>query len=208
MTNTNLKIIQLNVGGFDNNFTYIIIGENNAAILIDPTGSKEVIENSIKSNKLNVVAQIVTHSHPDHCELVDYFKEKGIKLVEFDLKKVFEEKEIILAGVKVKAILTPGHLHDSKCFIIGDNIFSGDTLFVKGVGTTHYGGNDLDLEKSLNYLATLDSNLILWPGHNYGGASALLGVALSNSHIKPSKKTHDLIKKKVEDYEKNSARKY
>lgn len=208
MTKDSVKVIQLNVGGFDNNFTYIIASENNQAILIDPTGSKEVIEGVIKKSSLKIVAQLLTHSHPDHCELVDYFKEKGVKLIEFDLKKAFEEKEILLAGVKIKAISTPGHLDDSKCFIVGSNLFSGDTLFVKGVGTTHYGGNDLDLEKTLNFLSTLDEDLVLWPGHNYGGATSLLRVALNNSHIKPSKKTHEIIKKKVDEYEKNSSKKY
>ena len=127
-----VKVIQLSVGGFDNNFTYIVVGENNSAIMIDPTGTKKVIEETIKNNKLNIVAQLVTHSHPDHCELVDYFEKKGIKLVEFDLKKSFEEKETILGGIKIKTILVPGHMSDSKCYIIENNIFTG-TLIRKRV---------------------------------------------------------------------------
>jgi len=203
-------IVQLAVGGFDNNFSYLIIGKNNEAFLIDATGSKEVIEKAVLKHKATLVGQIITHSHLDHCELVDYFKSKRVKLIDFNEieGKKFAEKTIELAGVKVKAISTPGHLNDSKCFIIENNIFTGDTLFVRGIGTTAYGGNDAVLKETLEYLCTLNPSLFLWPGHDYGGAKSTLEEALNNSHIKPGKKAHDIIRDKVNEYEKKHGKKY
>jgi len=205
-----MKVVQISVEGFDNNFSYLIIGENKEAFLIDPTGSKDIIEEVVKENKVNVVAQLLTHSHPDHYELVDYFKSKGIKLIDFKeiIKKPFLEKEIEIAGVKVKVISTPGHYKDCVCFVIENNIFTGDTLFVRGIGTTAYGGNDLLLTKTLEYLSALSPKLILWPGHNYGGSSSTLKEALDNSHIKPGKKAHEKIKEKVKEYENKFGKKY
>lgn len=196
-----MKIIQLEVGGFDNNFSYILVGENNNAVIIDPTGDKELIENTLIKNKLNLVAQLTTHAHPDHTELVNYFLKKAIKLKSFeDFKK---EKKFTLAGINFEIIFTPGHTKDSVCFLVEDNLFTGDTLFCKGIGTTAYGGNDKELNDSLDYLSTFKKEIILWPGHNYGGKSSTLGEALSFSHISPSEKVLEEIKKKVSEYEKD-----
>jgi glyoxylase-like metal-dependent hydrolase (beta-lactamase superfamily II) len=201
MQNIIMRIIQLNVGGFDNNYSYIIIGENNKAILIDPTGNKKIIEKTIAEKNLTIVVQLLTHSHPDHCELANYFLKKGIKIKKFE--DLFKEKEFEIAGIKIKVLFTLGHTKDSVCFLIENNLFTGDTLFVKGIGTTAYGGNEKELEKTLNYLHTLPQELIIWPGHNYGGNTSSLKEALSFSHKKPSDKVLEEIKKKVKEYEKD-----
>lgn len=197
-----MKVIQIDVGGFDNNFSYLVIGENNEAILIDATGNKELIEKEIQKNNLKVILQLITHRHPDHTELVPYFKSKGIPFLQYeDFKK---EAGFIVANLLVKVIFTPGHTSDGVCFLIENNLFTGDTLFVKGVGSTDFGGNEKQLENSLNLLETLKPEINIWPGHNYGGKSVLLGEALRNSHKKPSKETLQKIKKRVEDYEKEN----
>jgi hydroxyacylglutathione hydrolase len=195
-----MEIIQLNVGGFDNNLSYLIVGEKNETILIDATGDKEVIKKAIKENNLKLVLQLLTHEHFDHIELVSYFEKRGVPIKKFeDFQK---EKEFEIAGIKVKVLFTPGHTNDSVCFLIENNLFTGDTLFIAGIGTVDYGGNVKELEESLAFLSTLDKEIILWPGHNYGGIKSTLGKALKNSHIKPSKEMLEEIKKKVSEYEK------
>jgi len=197
------NVLQLEVGGFDKNYSYLVTGKSkNETILIDPTGSVEVIENAIQKNELKVVLILLTHSHPDHKELASHFALTGIKVFEPKKGLVGRAEEISVAEMKIEAIHTPGHTPESVCYLIDKNIFSGDTLFVKGVGTTAYGGNDKELKESLDFLSSFDKKLRLWPGHNYGGTSSTLGTALSNSHIKPSEKTLEEIKKRVEAYEK------
>jgi glyoxylase-like metal-dependent hydrolase (beta-lactamase superfamily II) len=198
-----IKVIQLNVHGFDNNFSYIVFNENSKeCIIIDPTGELKIIQSALETNNIKVKTILLTHSHPDHCELFDYFKSIGIN--SFVPKEGFvgQVEEILVAGINVKVIHVPGHTKESVCFLIENNLFSGDTLFVRGVGTTDYGGNDSELGLSLAFLSTLDKKIVLWPGHDYGGTKAFLGEALNNSHIKPSEKTLEKIKKKVEEYEK------
>lgn len=195
-----MKIIQIEVGGFDNNFSYLIIGKNHESILIDPTGSAEKIEEEISKNRALVKGLFFTHSHPDHCELAEYFSKD--KRVFFPKPGFSGEKEIIeFAGIKIELIHLPGHTADSAAYLIENNLFSGDTIFCKGVGTTAYGGNYKELENSLDYLFTLSENIILWPGHNYGGKACKLKEALDNSHIRPTEKVLEKIKKKVEEYE-------
>lgn len=202
-----MEIIQIDVNGFDSNFSYIVVGENNNGIIIDPTGDLNKILEVINKKKLVIVAQLLTHAHPDHIENVDYFLEKKVPLRKYE--DFLKEPEFVIAGVKFKTLFTPGHTSDSVCFLVGKgNLITGDTLFVRGVGTTAYGGNDKELNDSLNYLHTLPSDLIIWPGHNYGGASATLKEALSNSTIKPSEKVLEDIKKRVNEYDKISSNKF
>ncbi len=194
-----MKVIQIDVGGFDNNFSYLVVGENNEAILIDATGNKEAIEEEIQKNNLKVTLQLITHRHPDHTEFVPYFKSKGIPFLQYE--DFLKERGFMVGSLLVKVIFTPGHTSDSVCFLIENNLFTGDTLFVKGVGTTNYGGNEEKLEESLNLLETLDSKIKMWPGHNYGGKNSLLGKALRNSHVKPNKEFLKDLHKRISDYE-------
>jgi hydroxyacylglutathione hydrolase len=196
-----IKILQLAVGGFDKNFSYLIYDENKIAVLIDPTGDKEIIEKAIKENSLEVILQLLTHRHPDHTELVPYFKEKGIPFLQYE--DFLKESGFRVGSILIKTIFTPGHTSDSVCFLIEENLFTGDTLFVKGVGTTAYGGDEKKLHNSLNKLETLPKDMIVWPGHNYNGNKTTLGDALKFAHKKPSEKVLEEIKKKVKEYEKD-----
>jgi len=201
-----MKIIQIEVKGFDNNFSYLIIGKNNKSILIDPTGDIESIQKEITKNKTNIIGILLTHSHPDHCELVEHFS-KNTKVLFPKEGKLGEIELIKLAGLEIKLIHLPGHTNDSVAYYIENNLFSGDTIFCKGVGTTAYGGNLEELKNSLNFLFSLEKNIILWPGHNYGGATCTLIEALNNSHIHPGKKALEKIHKMVSEYESKLNRK-
>lgn len=176
-----MKIIQIPVKGFDSNFSYLLVGTAGKAVLIDPAGSIEKIEHAINKNKLRIALQLITHSHPDHTQNVDYFSKKGIPLKKFlDLKKgpSFEA-----AGMKIETLFLPGHTSDSACFLTGNNLFTGDVLFADGAGRTDFGGSETEMRSSLEKLAALSKKnpeIIIWPGHNYGGAKSTLKKALEN----------------------------
>ena len=198
-----VKVIQIGVGGFDHNFSYLVhsgASDSKEAALIDPTGNLGVIETELERHKVKVVLQLFTHLHPDHVELLGHFKSKGVAAFKPKPGPLGKIEEISAAGLEIRAIHTPGHTKDSVCFLIENNFFSGDTIFVKGVGTTFYGGDEAELNKTLLFLSTLDTNLTLWPGHKYGGASSSLGAALKNSHFTPSASVLDEIHKKVAQY--------
>ncbi|MCX6800888.1 MAG: MBL fold metallo-hydrolase [Candidatus Diapherotrites archaeon] len=174
-----VKIIQVNVRGFDNNFSYLVIGKNGGAVLIDATGSIEEIEKAIRKNDAKVIFQLVTHSHFDHAGNVNCFIEKGILLKSFeDLKKC---PEIEVAGFRIETLFLPGHTSDSVCFLIKNNLFTGDVLFADGTGRADFGGDENEMRASLEKLSAFSKKnpeIIIWPGHNYGGAKAMLKEAL------------------------------
>ncbi len=62
---------------------------------------------------------------------------------------------------------TPGHTMGSVCYICGDTIFSGDTLFCCSVGRTDFpGSNPAMMTASLKKLYDLPGNYKVFPGHD------------------------------------------
>ena len=72
---------------------------------------------------------------------------------------------------------TPGHTPGSQCFLVDGRLVSGDTLFIGACGRTDLPGSDpTEMYYSLTQrLAALPDETILFPGHNYGGASSTIG---------------------------------
>ena len=62
---------------------------------------------------------------------------------------------------------TPGHTSGSVCIYSEKEkiLFSGDTLFMYGVGRTDLGGNSMELSASLKKLMALPGDTVVLPGH-------------------------------------------
>ena len=68
------------------------------------------------------------------------------------------------------------HAPEGVCFIIGDTVFTGDTLLPSGVGRIDLpGGDAAAMNKSIALLRTLPPSLTAYPGH---GPSMPLGELL------------------------------
>ena len=79
---------------------------------------------------------------------------------------VKDGEELALYGMTVKVLHTPGHTEGSCCYIIGNVLFSGDTLFNLGAGRTDFpSGNPGQMQKSLDKLFSLDFDYSVFPGH-------------------------------------------
>lgn len=76
---------------------------------------------------------------------------------------------VLRAGtVALEVIATPGHTPGSVCLRAGDAcIFTGDTLFARGIGRTDLPGGDEDAiyASITDRLYTLPGGLIAYPGH-------------------------------------------
>ena len=76
-----------------------------------------------------------------------------------------------------KFIHTPGHTPGSQCIIYKDRrLFTGDTYFIGNCGRVDFpDSNADDMRKSLlDKLAKLPDDMIMYPGHNYGGEFTLI----------------------------------
>jgi len=157
--------------GIDTN-TYVIYDENTLeTIAIDPAFDSKRIINFIERNKLKLKEIVLTHYHYDHIGAVDDLKElygcnvsihkndvKGLKDPKLNLSKkgfkrpisisadkILLDKSVIKAGdVNLRVIHTPGHTQGSICLKVKneDIIFTGDTIFMDGIGRWDLEGGD------------------------------------------------------------------
>ena len=99
---------------------------------------------------------------------------EGLKIVtgvsDSDLRLVESGDVLDLGQVEIRFLHTPGHTPGSQCFLIGDRLVAGDTLFVQGCGRVDLPGGDPDAmyESLTGKLAKLPPETVLFPGHNYG----------------------------------------
>lgn len=78
--------------------------------------------------------------------------------------------EITIPGFRVKCLSTPFHTPGSMCFLIGDCLFTGDSLFHLGVGRSDLpGGDEGSRLSSLRKIASLPGKTRFYPGHGKGG---------------------------------------
>ena len=87
-----------------------------------------------------------------------------------------------LGSLDIKVVSTPGHTEGSVCFFVGDNIYTGDTLFDRSIGRTDLiGGSQATLEESLRKLISLESDYNIYPGH--GSVSTLYKQIKFNPYL-------------------------
>ena len=175
---------------------YLLIDEETKeAIVIDLGGDFGVIQKELEKYGANLKYILNTHGHFDHIiEEKDIQDRTGVPVYiheddKFLLQNLtvqtaalgipdvlppkdvitFNENSILKLGNKtIKIIHTPGHTQGSCCFLIEDNLFSGDTLFYGSVGRTDLaGGNFKQLQHSIvNILFQLNDNINVYPGHD------------------------------------------
>ena len=77
------------------------------------------------------------------------------------------DRDTVSCGeMRFRVLHTPGHTQGSACFLCGDTLFCGDTVFAYGYGRTDLAGGDAQaLADSLERLAAIPENLKLCPGH-------------------------------------------
>ena len=177
--------------------SYLLIDEDSKeAVLIDLGGDYHAIKDELEKNNASLKYILNTHGHFDHIlgerdaqEVFDvpvYVHEEDKYLVENLPKqlerfgfaanaqppkniKTFTEKDIFKIGDKeIKVIHTPGHTPGSVCFLVGKQLFSGDTLFYTSVGRTDFeGGSFAQLSNSIKEkLFKLDDDIDVYPGHD------------------------------------------
>jgi len=188
-----MKVHQIQVGSMQN-FTYIVEDvDTGEAILIDPSWELVELELIIKRNDLKIKYIVNTHHHFDHTmgneAMAESTKAPIIQHELSELKHDITVKDgdyIEFGNSKLKVLHTPGHSMDSICLIGDGKIFSGDTLFVGNCGRIDLpGGSAKELYHSLfDVLHTLDDNLVLYSGHNYGNSeTSTIGQEKITNHV-------------------------
>lgn len=162
-------------------YTYII-GDSvsREACIIDPV--VEQLQRDLKViNELNLKLTwaLDTHIHADHITAADALRRatgcktagaKSAGLACAD-KLLAEGDEIRAGAIHIKVLELPGHTSESIGFLVGDKIFTGDALLIRGCGRTDFqNGNAGTLYDSIHKkVFTLPDATLIYPAHDYNG---------------------------------------
>ena len=126
------------------------------ALIIDPVLDRvEQYLLLLKELNLDLVKVVDTHIHADHITGMGILRDKTKCItimgeqsaVDVVAMRVKEGDQITLEGISLHLIYTPRHTNDSYSFKMNDRIFTGDTLFIRGLGRPHFQAVDENEQK-------------------------------------------------------------
>lgn len=200
------------------NFSYLIGDrETGQALVVDPAYGVGEILDLAAADGMAITGVLATHHHPDHVggSMMGYNIEGLTSVLERVSVPVHAHREeaglvvrvtgldpsavvghyggdrVTVGAIDVEMLHTPGHTPGSQCFLVDGMLVAGDTLFLQGCGRTDLPGSDpAAMYESLQRLAALPDDTVIYPGHRYSVASAgtLAAVKDSNMVFKPPSK--------------------
>lgn len=179
--------------------------------IVDPGDNSVAIKNLIENHKDKLKYILLTHGHFDHIGYAKQLRQEtnaqivigkaeerfladsnlnlalpfmGISLSPFKPDIAIRDNDVIKLGeTEIKFLWTPGHTIGSGCYVIGNNIFTGDTLMKQSMGRTDLPtGSNKDMADSLKRLAHLHGEFNIYPGH--GDMTTLTYERANNYYIK------------------------
>ncbi|HEX3426061.1 MAG TPA: MBL fold metallo-hydrolase [Acidimicrobiales bacterium] len=139
-----------------------------------------------------IVALLERQTIPIHVNAAEAeWVEKSTGVSAGDLVTHASGDTLQVGGIDIQLLHTPGHTPGSQCFLVGPRLVSGDTLFLEGCGRTDLPGSDSGaMFDSLQRLAALPDDTIVFPGHRYSEppAARLAEIKDVNFVFKPKSK--------------------
>ena len=178
-------------------FAYLLGEEGGGpGLVIDPADDADRILAEAEKNRIKVQYILNTHAHVDHVMGNEEMKRKtgaqiiihekdapSLTRIPTSMLSMFGGKPsppadqtvkdgdtIQVGSLSLKVLHTPGHSPGAICIHVDSMVFTGDTLFVGGVGRTDLpgGSSPMMLRSIQTKLLTLPDETLVLPGHNYG----------------------------------------
>lgn len=192
--NENIIAKRLIVGSLSANCWIVGSEGSREGMVIDPGGNAEVINQAITASGFAIKIIVLTHGHSDHIAALyevrertgaevaihiadaDFLEGRGQYSSQFGISyktppspdRLLREGDIIDVGNKRFSVIhTPGHTPGSICLLSGKSVFTGDTLFRRGIGTTLMPGSSRPqlINSIITRLMVLPDNTTIYPGH-------------------------------------------
>ena len=164
------------------------------------TTSAQQLVDAIREHRYDVRWLLETHAHADHLSAAQWLKTQfpnaplaigeGIRQVQEAFRPVYnlgddfradgsqfdhlfvDGERFALGNIQARVIAVPGHTSDSSAYLIGDALFTGDSLFMPDGGTARCdfpGGDAATLYRSIRRLyAELPDDTRVFVCHDYG----------------------------------------
>jgi glyoxylase-like metal-dependent hydrolase (beta-lactamase superfamily II) len=182
MNNLPYEIEAMELGPMEN-FIYLITDKKTGrTAVVDPAWDVPAILRRAKEKGVAITDILLTHSHHDHINgieqvLAKYDAQLHLSKPEaqfwgkhLDLPTLHHGGDIIRLGdTEITMLLTPGHTPGSACYHLGNDLITGDTMFVFGCGRCDLSGGDPEMMfDTLSRLGKeMPQSTVIHPGHNY-----------------------------------------
>jgi glyoxylase-like metal-dependent hydrolase (beta-lactamase superfamily II) len=170
-----IQIEKLELGPFGTNAYILICLQTGASVLVDAPAEAGKILERLKGTDPEYI--LMTHNHMDHTGALAELKsvlnipiaahcdDAGNLPLQPDI--LLNDGDVISAGnIHLTVLHTPGHTPGSLCFLTGNYLIAGDTIFPDGPGKT---GSPADFTRIMESLAgkifVLPEDTRIYPGH-------------------------------------------
>ena len=158
-----------------------IVASNGEALVVDPSLPPQVYVDLASQRGWSIRSLVETHVHADHLSRARQLAERtGATLflpeqqrVHFPFTAVADGDRIRVGSATLTARRTPGHTDESTSYVLdGEAVFTGDTLFTRGVGRPDLHADAEGARQrakalfgSLTQLRTLGPDVVVLPAH-------------------------------------------
>src|SRR3954465_14588111 len=150
------------------------------ALILDPVLEKvDRYCQLLRELNLKLVKAVDTHLHADHVTGLGELRDRhpSVTIMGEQSKadvvamRVAEGDKVMIEGMSLDVIYTPGQTDDSYSFLMGDRVFTGDTLLIRGTGRTDFqnGSARAQYDSIFGRLLKLPDETLVFPAHDYKG---------------------------------------
>jgi glyoxylase-like metal-dependent hydrolase (beta-lactamase superfamily II)/rhodanese-related sulfurtransferase len=162
-------------------YSYVLASRaGGEALIVDPVLEKvDRYCQLLRELDLRLVKAIDTHLHADHVTGLGALRDRTHCMTimgeqskaDVVAMRVTDGDKIGIEGISLDVMFTPGHTDDSYSFLMGDRVFTGDTLLIRGTGRTDFQNGDsrAQYDSIFNRLLKLPDETLVFPAHDYKG---------------------------------------
>lgn len=180
--------------------TYVVINQEKACLVVDPSQGCDEVLTFIQKQGLHLESIVLTHGHFDHIlgiaelhdafpmmavwmhpaekELITHAQHNGAFLIGSDYvyggaTHDLTEGKMRIGSFDCIVFHVPGHTPGGCVLVFEDNCLSGDSLFAGSIGRTDFAGSDHEalLKNVREKILTLPDATVVYPGH--GGRTTI-----------------------------------
>lgn len=173
------------------NYAYLLHDpQSDRSVVVDPSEGPGVLS-ALKGRRLSGIW--CTHHHYDHVGGIEtllqalgplpvygsvYDGEQG--RIPHQSRQLQDGETFEAFGETVTVLHVPGHTLGAIAYLLGDDLFTGDTMFLAGCGRL-FEGTPAEMLRSLSRLSALPDHTRIWCGHEYTARNLAFAATMEPS---------------------------